>query len=42
MSLTQWLKSGKVDTKPPVAPGHADPADASSSKDALKMQVYSY
>jgi len=32
MYLTQWLKSGKVATKPPVAPGLADPADATSSK----------
>jgi len=42
MYLTQWLKSGKVATKPPVATGLADPADATSSKEALTMQVYSY
>jgi len=39
MYLTQWLKSGKVATKPPVAPGLADPANATSSKEALTMQV---
>ena len=42
MSLTQWLKSGKVASKPPVAPGLAYPAEATSSKEALTMQLYSY
>ena len=39
MSLTQWLKTGKVQTRSPILPGLPDPADSKTPREAITVQV---
>jgi hypothetical protein len=42
MSLTQWLKTGKVQTRSPSLPGLPDPADSQNPREAVTVQVITF
>jgi hypothetical protein len=42
MSLTQWLKTGKIQTRSPSVAGLPEPAEALTASDAIATQVLTH